>query len=68
MVVPFIERLFSVKILAPDVYLISDIPSKVQWSDVITIGLVAFGLATLATLYPAWRAARTQPAEALRYE
>ena len=67
-VVPFIERLFSVKILAPDVYLISDIPSKVQWSDVITIGLVAFGLATLATLYPAWRAARTQPAEALRYE
>jgi len=67
-VVPFIERLFSVKILAPDVYLISDIPSKVQWSDVTTIGLVAFGLATLATLYPAWRAARTQPAEALRYE
>jgi lipoprotein-releasing system permease protein len=67
-VVPFIERLFSIKILAPDVYLISDIPSKVQWSDVITIGLVAFGLATLATLYPAWRAARTQPAEALRYE
>ncbi len=67
-VVPFIERLFNIKILAPDVYLISDIPSKVQWSDVSTIGLVAFGLATLATLYPAWRAARTQPAEALRYE
>jgi lipoprotein-releasing system permease protein len=67
-VVPFIERLFSIKILAPDIYLISDIPSKVQWGDVFTIGLVAFGLATLATLYPAWRAARTQPAEALRYE
>lgn len=67
-VVPFIERLFSVKILAPDVYLISDIPSKVQWGDVVTIGVVAFTLATLATLYPAWRAARTQPAEALRYE
>lgn len=67
-VVPFIERLFSIKILAPDIYLISDIPSKVQWGDVTTIGLVAFGLATLATLYPAWRAARTQPAEALRYE
>lgn len=67
-VVPFIERLFGVKILAPDVYLISDIPSKVQWNDVTVIGLVAFGLATLATLYPAWRAARTQPAEALRYE
>lgn len=67
-VVPFIERLLSIKILAPDIYLISDIPSKVQWGDVTTIGLVAFGLATLATLYPAWRAARTQPAEALRYE
>ncbi|MBE2294057.1 MAG: lipoprotein-releasing ABC transporter permease subunit [Phycisphaerales bacterium] len=67
-VVPFIERLFGIKFLAPDVYLISDLPSQVQWSDVTTIGLVAFGLATLATLYPAWRAARTQPAEALRYE
>jgi lipoprotein-releasing system permease protein len=67
-VVPFIERLFSIKILAPDIYLISDIPSQVQSGDVATIGLVAFGLATLATLYPAWRAARTQPAEALRYE
>ncbi len=67
-VVPFIERLFGVKFLAPDVYLISDLPSQVQWGDVSTIGLVAFGLATLATLYPAWRAARTQPAEALRYE
>ncbi|MBL8259011.1 MAG: lipoprotein-releasing ABC transporter permease subunit [Candidatus Competibacteraceae bacterium] len=67
-VVPFIERLFSIKILAPEVYLISDIPSKVQWNDVTVIGLMAFGLAMLATLYPAWRAARTQPAEALRYE
>ncbi len=66
--VPFIERLFGMKFLAPDVYLISDLPSQVQWGDVTTIGLVAFGLATLATLYPAWRAARTQPAEALRYE
>ncbi|MFZ1640905.1 MAG: lipoprotein-releasing ABC transporter permease subunit [Candidatus Contendobacter sp.] len=66
--VPFIERLFGIKFLAPDVYLISDLPSQVQWGDVTTIGLVAFGLATLATLYPAWRAARTQPAEALRYE
>ncbi len=67
-VVSFIERVFGIKFLAPDVYLISDLPSQVQWGDVTTIGLVAFGLATLATLYPAWRAARTQPAEALRYE
>lgn len=67
-VVPFIERVFGIKFLAPDVYLISDLPSQVQWGDVSSIGLVAFGLAVLATLYPAWRAARTQPAEALRYE
>jgi lipoprotein-releasing system permease protein len=67
-VVPFIERLFNIKMLSPDVYLISDIPSKVQLNDVLTIGLVAFGLSALATLYPAWRAAHTQPAEALRYE
>ena len=67
-VVPFIEQLLGMKFLAPDVYLISDLPSQVQWGDVTTIGLMAFGLATLATLYPAWRAARTQPAEALRYE
>jgi lipoprotein-releasing system permease protein len=67
-VVPFIERVFGIKFLAPDVYLISDLPSQVQWGDVSTIGLMAFGLAALATLYPAWRAARTQPAEALRYE
>ncbi len=67
-VVPFIERLFNIKMLSPDVYLISDIPSKVQLNDVLTIGLVAFGLSALATLYPAWQAAHTQPAEALRYE
>ena len=67
-VVAFLERLLGFKFLAPDVYLISDLPSQVQWGDVTTIGLVAFALATLATLYPAWKAARTQPAEALRYE
>ena len=67
-VVPFIESLFGIKFLAPDVYFISDLPSEVRFNDVATIAGVAFGLAVLATLYPAWRAARTQPAEALRYE
>ena len=67
-VVPFIERTFQIKFLAPDLYLISDLPSEVVPSDVITIAIVAFSLAMLATIYPAWRAARTQPAEALRYE
>lgn len=67
-VVPFIEDLFQIKFMSPDVYLISEVPSQLLWGDVVTIAAVAFGLATLATLYPAWRASRTQPAEALRYE
>ncbi|MDQ2695417.1 MAG: FtsX-like permease family protein, partial [Pseudomonadota bacterium] len=67
-VVPFIERALGIKFLAPDVYLISDLPSELRLNDVAVIALVAFGLAALATLYPAWRASRTQPAEALRYE
>lgn len=67
-VVPFIENLLGIKFLSPEVYLISDVPSQLIWSDVIAIASVAFSLAILATLYPAWRASRTQPAEALRYE
>ncbi len=67
-VVSFIENTFNIKFLSPEVYLISDLPSKVIAGDVLTIALVAFGLAVLATLYPAWRAAHTQPADALRYE
>jgi lipoprotein-releasing system permease protein len=66
--VPAIEHLFHVQFLAPDVYYISDLPSDMRWSDVFSIGGVAFVLCLLATLYPAWRAARVQPAEALRYE
>ena len=66
--VSFIEKIFGIKFLAPDVYLISDLPSEVLWTDVTLIAMVSFGLASLATLYPAWRASRTQPAEALRYE
>jgi lipoprotein-releasing system permease protein len=67
-VLPFLEDLFHIKFMPPDVYLISGVPSQLLWGDVVTIAIVAFGLATLATLYPAWRASRTQPAEALRYE
>jgi lipoprotein-releasing system permease protein len=67
-VVPFIENLFGIKFMSPDVYMISNVPSQLIWGDVVAIAGVAFGLATLATLYPAWRASRTQPAEALRYE
>lgn len=67
-VVPVIERLFHVDLFPADVYYISELPSKVIWSDVGTIAGVSLLLAFLATLYPSWRAARVQPAEALRYE
>ncbi|MGE0371416.1 MAG: lipoprotein-releasing ABC transporter permease subunit [Gammaproteobacteria bacterium] len=66
--VPAIEHLFHVQFLAPDVYYISDLPSDMRWADVFSIGGLALVLCLLATLYPAWRAARVQPAEALRYE
>jgi lipoprotein-releasing system permease protein len=56
---------WACKFLAKDVYYISDLPSDLHWSDVGTIGVVSFVLTLLATLYPSWRASRTQPAEAL---
>ena len=67
-VVPAIERVFHVQFLAKDVYYISDLPSDLHWNDVTTVGLVSLALSWLATLYPSWRASRTNPAEALRYE
>ena len=67
-VVPAIERVFGIHFLAKDVYYISELPSKLMWGDVAVITAVSLVLSLLATLYPSWRAARTQPAEALRYE
>ncbi len=66
--VPFIEHLFGIHFLSPDVYYISELPSDLHWHDVSRIAAVSFVLSILATVYPAWRAARVQPAEALRYE
>ena len=67
-VVPAIERLFGIHFLSREVYFISDLPSDLQWDDVITISTTAFVLTLLATLYPSLRASRVQPAEALRHE
>ena len=67
-IVPAIEGFFGVQFMAADVYYISEVPSELHWSDVWVMAMVALVLSLLATLYPAWRAARTQPAEALRYE
>lgn len=67
-IVRVIEKARGVKFLSPDVYPISDFPSEIIPSEVMVICLVAFVITVLATIYPAWKAARTQPAEALRYE
>ncbi|MBN3853136.1 lipoprotein-releasing ABC transporter permease subunit [Paraburkholderia sp. Ac-20340] len=66
--VPMIEHLLGVQFLPPSVYFISELPSELVPGDVIRIGLIAFVLSALATLYPSWRAAKVRPAEALRYE
>ena len=67
-VVGFFESAFGIKFLAADVYFISDLPSELSWPDVLKIGSIALVLALASTLYPAWMAARTAPAEALRYD
>ncbi|WP_147652449.1 lipoprotein-releasing ABC transporter permease subunit [Vulcaniibacterium gelatinicum] len=63
-----IEAVFGVTLLPSDVYYITGLPTELKADDVLAIALVALGMAFAATLYPAWRAARTAPAEALRYE
>jgi len=67
-VAPFLEQLFGFQIMPGDVYYVSRIPSELEWQDVTVIAIAAFILTSLATLYPARRAALVNPAEALRYE
>jgi lipoprotein-releasing system permease protein len=67
-IVPFLEHTFGFQILDADVYYVSTIPSEVRWGNVVAIGVAALVLTGLATVYPAIRASRTAPAEALRYE
>ena len=67
-IVSFIEHAFHVAFLPQNIYFVSALPSDLQWSDVVTIGCVSVFLSFVATLYPSWRAARIEPAQALRYE
>ncbi len=67
-IVPFIENLFHVSFIPKDVYFVNSLPSDLRWDDVSTISIVSVVLSLVATLYPSWRAARVQPAAALRYE
>ncbi|CAD5262656.1 MULTISPECIES: lipoprotein-releasing ABC transporter permease subunit [Halomonadaceae] len=64
----WVEGTLGIQFLDAGVYFISDLPSRLQWNDVSRIVLAAFGLTFLSTLYPAWRAAKVQPADVLRYE
>jgi len=67
-IVPLLEQWFGFQIMPGDVYYVTRIPSELESADVITIAVSAFVLTSLATLYPARRAAMVNPAVALRYE
>ncbi|MGH8124988.1 MAG: lipoprotein-releasing ABC transporter permease subunit [Rhodanobacteraceae bacterium] len=67
-IVDWIQNLTGYQFLPESVYYINNVPSRLRWSDVGWITGMAFVFSLLATIYPAWRASRTQPAEALRYE
>jgi lipoprotein-releasing system permease protein len=67
-IMPFLEGLAGTKVFDPTVFVISDMPSEVQWPQVIAITITALVLTVLATIYPSLRGAATEPADALRYE
>lgn len=67
-IVGAIERTFGVKFLDEKIYFMSDLPTEVQAGDVLQVCLITLALAAFATIYPAWRASRTLPAEALRHD
>ncbi len=67
-IIQFIEMVLKTQFLSPDVYFISDLPSQLLLRDVLIISGSALCMSLLATIYPAWRASKIEPAEALRYE
>jgi lipoprotein-releasing system permease protein len=67
-IVPLLEGALGFRVMNPDVYYITRIPSELQWSNVLSIGSAALLMTAAATVYPALRASRVAPAEALRYE
>ena len=66
-IISTIEHVFRIEFFPKSIYIISDFPSDLQWVDVLIILITSFSFSLFATLYPAWRASRTQPAEVLRY-
>ena len=64
----FIETMSGAELFAAEIYFLSNLPAKIDLQDVFLVILMALGLSFFASLYPAWRASRVAPAEALRYE
>ncbi len=67
-IIAAVQTLLNVQFLSSDVYFINYLPSQLEWSDVKLIVISAFVMTVTATIYPAWRASKVEPAEALRYE
>lgn len=67
-IIPAIERFFNTELFPVSVYVITDFPAELRWLDVSWVVVISLMLSFLATLYPAWRASRVQPADALRYD
>lgn len=67
-VINLIESITGIQVMPPDVYYITGVPTALEWTDVAMIAVVGWAMCFLATIYPAWRAAKVDPANALRYE
>jgi lipoprotein-releasing system permease protein len=66
--IKLLERSFGIKIFDQTVYGMEKFPAEIVVTDVVAVMLMALSISLLATIYPAWRASRMDPAEALRYE
>jgi len=67
-IVQGIQNLFHLQLISSSVYFVDYLPSRLEWQDIFKISAISLLLSLLATIYPAWQASRTKPAEALRYE